>query len=84
MTLVSVAVISGILCDRVDRSIRTAKIMQSIPQGFGRSTIPCRIFQKLPQSSAHPRIRKHLEGALKNLWVTELRIDPGMMGAADE
>lgn len=41
-----------------------------------------RIIAKIAR--AHPRIRKHLEGALKNLWVTELRIDPEMMGAADE
>ena len=32
----------------------------------------------------HPRIRKHLEGALKNLWITEFHIDPEKMETADE
>ncbi len=33
---------------------------------------------------AHPRIRQHLEGALKNLWLSEFDIDAGAMGEADE
>ena len=41
-----------------------------------------RIIAKIAR--AHPRIRKHLEGALKNLWITELRIDPEKMDAVDE
>ena len=41
-----------------------------------------RIIAKIAR--AHPRIRKHLEGALKNLWITEFHIDPEKMEAADE
>lgn len=32
----------------------------------------------------HPRIRRHLEGMLKTLWVTELGIDEPAMDPADE
>ena len=41
-----------------------------------------RIIAKIAR--AHPRIRKHLEGALKNLWITEFHIDPEKMETADE
>lgn len=33
---------------------------------------------------AHPRIRHHLEGMLKGLWLSEFDIDTGTMGKADE
>lgn len=33
---------------------------------------------------AHPRIRHHLEGMLKELWLSEFGIDAGAMGKADE
>lgn len=33
---------------------------------------------------AHPRIRHHLEGMLKELWLSEFSIDAGAMGKADE
>ena len=33
---------------------------------------------------AHPRIRHHLEGMLKELWLSEFGIDAGAMGKVDE
>ena len=33
---------------------------------------------------AHPSLRRHLEEALKRLWISELRIDAAAMGPQDE
>lgn len=53
--------------------------LQQAPQ---RYEARMRIIAKIVR--AHPRIRKHLEGALKNLWITEFHIDPEKMETADE
>lgn len=64
-----------------------AHIARAIMEG-DEVTIPAQVRARMLLiariARAHPRIRHHLEGMLKGLWLSEFDIDTGTMGKADE
>lgn len=64
-----------------------AHIARAIMEG-DEATIPAQVRARMlliaKIARAHPRIRHHLEGMLKELWLSEFGIDAGAMGKADE
>ena len=64
-----------------------AHIARALMEG-DEVTIPAQVRTRMlliaKIARAHPRIRHHLEGMLKELWLSEFGIDAGAMGKADE
>lgn len=64
-----------------------AHIARAIMEG-DEVTIPTQVRARMLLiariARAHPRIRHHLEGMLKELWLSEFGIDAGALGKADE
>lgn len=64
-----------------------AHIARTLMEG-DEVTIPAQVRARMlliaKIARAHPRIRHHLEGMLKKLWLSEFGIDAGAMGKADE
>lgn len=64
-----------------------AHIARALMEG-DEATIPAQVRARMlliaKIARAHPRIRHHLEGMLKELWLSEFGIDAGTMGKADE
>ncbi len=62
-------------------------IARAVMEG-GEVTIPAQVRAKMlliaKIARAHPRIRRHLEGTLKELWLSEFDIDANSIGATDE